>query len=165
MRTLTPDAALAITELQQMLYDLGHEIDANTGRAIADYYCADGAFVVGEHRYQGHAQLEAFYAAERDRIAKTLQDGERQLLHAFVNPRIFVHDESRATIKCFNLNFSAPGARPIAGPIAPNLLVECRLECRREADGHWRIAEFSSSPQFVAKTIVHHDVAKGDANG
>ena len=161
MRRLTSETALATVELQQMLYDLGYEIDTNTGRAIVQFYCPDGAFVVGEHRYQGHAQLEAFYAAERERIATTLQDGERQLLHAFVNPRIFVHDESSATIKCFNLNFSAPGARPVAGPIAPNLVVECELKCRREDDGHWRIAEFSSALQFVAKAIVHHDVAQG----
>ncbi len=160
-RSLTAEAALATVELQQLLYDIGHEIDANVGTDITDFYCEDGAFVVGTHRYEGHARIAAFYAAERERVRTTLNNGERQLLHAFVNPRIFVHAADSATILCTNINFSAPGARPIEGPIAANMIVECRLDCRREADGIWRIALFESDIQFAAKAIVHHPAAQG----
>jgi len=157
MRRLTAETLAITVELQQMLYDFGHEIDVRCGEGIADYYCADGAFVVGDVRYQGRAAIEAFYTAERERIRTTMQDGERQLLHAFVNPRVLVADDHRhATILCTNLNFSSEGARPIAGPIAANLIVDCRLDCRLEDDGQWRIAEFSANIQFASKAIAHH---------
>ena len=140
-----------------MLYDLGHVIDARGGKGISDYYCMDGAFVVGDIRYQGHAAIEAFYIAERERIRTSFRDGERQLLHAFVNPRILIADDRRhATIECSNLNFSDEGARPIEGPIAANLIVDCRLDCRMEDDSQWRIVEFHSDIKFSSRPIVLH---------
>lgn len=157
MRRLTAETAAITVELQQMLYDIGHVIDARCGEGIGDFYCTDGAFVVGEIRYQGRSEIEAFCAAERERIRTSLKDGQRQLLHAFVNPRVLVSDDRRqATILCTNINFSHEGARPIEGPIAANLIVDCRLDCRLEDDGHWRIFEFRSDIQFAAKAIVHH---------
>lgn len=157
MRRLTAETLAITVELQQMLYDLGPVIDAHCGDGIADFYCKDGAFVVGDIRYQGHAEIQAFYASERERICTSLKDGQWQLLHAFVNPRVLVADDHRhATILCTNINFSHEGARPIEGPIAANLIVDCQLECRLEADGHWRIVEFCSDIRFAAKAIVHH---------
>jgi hypothetical protein len=157
MRRLTAETLAITVELQQMLYDFGHEIDVRCGEGIADYYCADGAFVVGDVRYEGHAAIEAFYVAERERIRITMKDGQRQLFHAFVNPRVLIADDRRhATILSTNINFSDEGARPIAGPIAANLIVDCRLDCRLEDDGQWRIAEFSADIRFASKAIAHH---------
>lgn len=157
MRRLTAETLIITAELQQMLYDLGHVIDARCGEGIGDYYCDDGAFIVGDIRYQGRDAIEAFYVAEQERVRSTLKDGQRQLLHAFVNPRILFADDLRhATILCTNLNFSHEGTPPIEGPIAANLIVECRLDCRLEDDGQWRIFEFRSDIKFAAKPIIHH---------
>ncbi len=146
VRRLTAETVAITVELQQMLYDLGHVIDARCGDGIADFYCADGAFVICDIRYQGRAEIEAFYLAERERIRTSLKDGRRQLLHAFVNPRVLVADDHRsATILSTNINFSHEGAPPIEGPIAANLIVDCQLDCRLEDDGHWRITEFRST--------------------
>ena len=157
MRRLTAETSTITVELQQMLYDLGHVIDVRCGEGIGDFFCQDGAFIVGEVAYQSRAAIEAFYVAERERIRTSLKDGQRQLLHAFVNPRVHVGEDLRhATILCTNLNFSHEGAPPIEGPIAANLIVQCRLECRLEDDDQWRIAAFHSDIQFASKAIVHH---------
>lgn len=152
MRRFDTAQAAVVIELQQMLFDFGHEIDANLGRGITDYYAEDGVFALGETRYEGHEAIARFYAEHGERIRNHQKDGVRQVLHAFVNVRVSVHDESRATLDFFNINYAASGAAPVAGPIAPNMIVQCRMEVRRDATDHrWRILIFSSVPQFMAE--------------
>ena len=150
MRELDIETVAIVTTLQQMLYAFGRVIDADYGAGITEFYTEDGAFVLGDNVYRGRAAIAAFYEEHGRRIREQQQDGVRQVLHAFVNVRVAVEDRDNATVDFFNINYSAPGPRPVAGPIAPNMIVECHMACRREADGHWRIAEFRSVPQFVA---------------
>lgn len=150
MRELDAETVAIVTTLQQMLYAFGHTIDARYGEGIAEFYAEDGTFVLGDNAYRGRAAITAFYEAHGRRIREEQRDGARQVLHAFVNVRVAVQDRDHATLDFFNINYSAEGARPVAGAIAPNMIVECHMACRREANGHWRIAEFRSVPQFVA---------------
>ncbi len=149
-RNVSPERAAIVIELQQMLFDFGHEIDAHQGRDITDFYAEDGVWVLGTQTLTGHAALREFYTRYYERVAREQKDGQRQLLHAFTNVRVTVADDgASAAIDFFNLNFSAEGARPASGPIMPTMIVECRMECRREADGVWRIARFTGTPQFT----------------
>ncbi|SFR88797.1 nuclear transport factor 2 family protein [Sphingomonas jatrophae] len=156
MRRFDPETAAIVVELQQMLFDFGHEIDANQGRNITAFYAEDGVWELGDRHLAGDAAIRDFYTDHYARIAREQKDGQRQLLHAFVNVRVSVAEDRRhATLDFFNLNFSAEGARPIeAAPIAPNMIVECRMECRREPDGAWRITRFAGTPQFVGGESV-----------
>ena len=149
-RRFDPETAAIVMELTQMLYDFGHEIDANQGRDITEYYAADGVWELGDKTLAGHAALNDFYATHYDRVRREEKDGVRQVLHAFVDVRVTVADDrTTATLDFFNLNFSAGGARPVAGPIQPNMIVECHMDVRREADGMWRIVRFTGVPQFT----------------
>lgn len=148
-RSFNRETLAIVTELQQMLFDFGYEIDANQGRDITGFYAKDGVWELGSQTITGHAALREFYRDFHERVAREQKDGKRQLLHAFTNVRVTVNDDLvRAVIDFFNLNFSAEGARPVAAPIMPNMIVECRMECRREADSIWRIVRFTGTPQF-----------------
>lgn len=152
MRRFNAAQSAIVVELQQMLFDFGDEIDAHIGRGITEYYMEDGVFAIGETRYEGRAAIARFYAEHGERIRSQQKDGARQVLHAFVNVRVTIHDERHATLNFFNLNYAAPGAAPVFGPIAPNMIVECGMEVHRDpADDCWRIAEFNSVPQFMAE--------------
>lgn len=149
MRRFNSETAIAVIELQQMLADFGHAMDRRSPD-VADYYCEDGAFLLGTVVHRGREAIRAFYAAHAERIRTTERDGQRQALHAFVNVRVTIEDSSHATLDFFNINYSASGARPVIGPVVANMIVECRMACRREEDGAWRIVEFGGTPQFTA---------------
>ena len=84
-------AALA-QELQALLADYWHDIDANWGRNAGSYYTADAEFVGEAATYSGRAKIQEFYAWR-------VQQGPRLAVHAVNNFRVesAAADHARAT--------------------------------------------------------------------
>ncbi len=57
MRKFDQETAIIAIELQQMLAEFGHEIDANMGLNISDFYTENGTFAVGDFTHKGHKSL------------------------------------------------------------------------------------------------------------
>jgi hypothetical protein len=149
MRKLDQTSAIIAMELQQMVAEFGHDLDANGGQNITDFYAEDGMFAVGDYMHKGHAAIRKFYSDRADRIRAVAKDGIRVSSHTFNNTRITIEDNNNATIYFINVNYGGEGTPPVLGPIAPAMITNCRMVCRRGADGLWRITLFSGVPVFV----------------
>lgn len=149
MRKLDPETALIAVELQQIVSEFAHELDANNGLNISDFYAADGEFSVGDYTHKGHAAIKKFYADRLARIPPVHKDGIRVSVHTFVNMRVAVEDPNNATVYFTNVNYAGEGHPPVLGTINPAMVTDCRMVFRREADGYWRIVLFGGKPKFV----------------
>jgi ketosteroid isomerase-like protein len=149
MSRLDPEAALSALELQQLIADWGHELDANGGLGLMDLCTEDCNYVVGGTSFRGRAAVRRFYVDRGERVRTQQKDGVRTQRHTISNLRISFQDASRANLEFTIVNYSGEGKAPVFGLAGPSIVADCRMHCRREGDGSWRIAEFSSEPIFV----------------
>jgi hypothetical protein len=148
MRRFDPDSALSAIELQQLVADWSHELDANGGLAVMQLCTEDCNYIVGGNSFRGRAAVRKFYVDRGERVRTQQKDGVRTQRHTISNLRISLQDEARADLEFTIVNYSGEGKAPVFGLAGPSIVADCRMHCRREADG-WRIAEFSSEPIFV----------------
>lgn len=134
-------------DLQQLVADYCYELDLTGGLDSWRFFTADGRMEVGKLTFQGHEAMKTFYQGLVDHA--TLGGATRTTRHLASNLRIAFDGEDAATIDLVMQNFSSAGAPPVFGATTPTIVSDCRLRCRREADGLWRIAEFTGAPIFI----------------
>ena len=121
-------AALA-QELQALLADYWHDIDANWGRNAGSYYTADAEFVGEAATYSGRAKIQEFYAWR-------VQQGPRLAVHAVNNFRVesAAADHARAT---WYLLLYAANGEPVLPTHPPITISRVTDDYERGADGGW----------------------------
>jgi hypothetical protein len=149
MRKFDPETAISAIELHQLMAEFGHELDVNGGLNITQFYTEDCNYVVGGNSFRGHPAVAKFYADRGERVRTQQKDGARTQRHAITNLRISFEGKNQATVNYLMVNYSAAGNAPIMDFAGPSVVADCRMACRREVDGLWRIAEFTSAPVFV----------------
>lgn len=137
------------SRIQQRLAEFFHELDIKLGRDIGRFYLEDGVLVVAGRVHEGREAITAFYAARNQRILLEQKDGVRTARHLSSNLRVVDFDSQRAEIQFVLVYFSGEGKPPLFGMTTPTVVADCQMDFRRESDGVWRIAKFTSQPQFV----------------
>jgi hypothetical protein len=148
---LSPEAAIAATQLHLLVAEFAHELDANNGQGIDAFYTEDGLFYIGGRPVQGRADIVAFYRERVARLAREQKDGIRVSRHIFTNIRIAFQDETHADVDFISLQYAGEGAPPVRDVSSPTSVADCRMRCRKEADGVWRVAEFDGAPVFLGQ--------------
>jgi hypothetical protein len=161
MRKFDKDQALAAVELKQLLADYCHELDANKGRNLTQYFTEDCIVDVGVIKYQGHAEMRQHYIDHGEAVAK-MKDASHTARHGFTNFKVTFENADRATVTYLVVNFSAEGKEPIMNGSTPSVITDCRFECRREADGQWKVFAFYGAPIFVGNDPYLTKAVVGD---
>jgi hypothetical protein len=149
MRKFDQASAIAALELQQLVAEWTHELDANGGIKIAELCTSDCNYVIGATAYRGHAAVTDFYVARGERVRTQQRDGVRTQRHTVSGVRIALRDPSHAQVEFLVVNYSAEGKAPAMNLVGPTIIADAQMKCAREADGLWRIAEFTSQPVFI----------------
>jgi hypothetical protein len=149
MRKFDQETTIIALELQRKLAEFAADLDFNNCRGIADFYAEDGVFAVGDFTYQGKAAIRKFYSDREARVAAQHKDGIRVSAHTFLNVRVDVESETKATVYFINVNYAGEGQPPVRGTITPAMVTDCRMAFRLEPDDNWRISSFSGKPLFV----------------
>jgi ketosteroid isomerase-like protein len=116
-------------ELEQLLYDYWHDVDANWGKNAGSYYTDDAVFQGEAAAYEGREKIQAFYAW---RVAQ----GPRLAVHAVNNFRVQLQGENEATATWYLLLYAANGERvlPTHPPITISLVSDSYVKTE---DGRW----------------------------
>jgi hypothetical protein len=149
MRNFDAEAAVTVTELQQLVVDFGRDVDFNDARNMADFYAEDGLLVAGNASCRGRSAIGKFYADRNERVRSEQKDGVRTVRHAYTNVQIVIEGPQRAIVNFGSINYSGPGTPPLTGHVGPTLFSDCQMTLRREANGQWLITDFRASPVFV----------------
>lgn len=149
MRNFDQASALAALELQQLVAEWGHELDANGGVNVAALCTSDCHYVIGSTSYRGRDAVTQFYMARGERVRTQQRDGVRTQRHTLSNLRIAFVDAQQARLEFLVVNYSAEGKAPALHLVGPTIVADAQMKCTRDADGVWRIAEFTSQPVFI----------------
>lgn len=147
MARFTAEQAHAVVEIQQLINDWGYELDLSNGKNVGDLVTEDCVYVVRGEARNGRAAVVRFYA---DRLAQLTgtPEGVPTNRHAISNLRVDFRSAGEASITFSLTFFSTLGVAAGTDHADPALYADVRMVCRREADGHWRIARFDSTPVF-----------------
>lgn len=149
MPRFTPEEAIFVIEINQLVNDWGADLDLYGGMNVAPLCTADCHYLVGGTLHLGHAAIRAFYTARNQRVAALQRDGIRTQRHTISNQRIGFIADGHAAAQFILVNYSGEGKAPIRDLIGPTIVADCQMEFRRDADGEWRISLFDSTPLFI----------------
>ncbi|TAK99328.1 MAG: nuclear transport factor 2 family protein [Rhodospirillaceae bacterium] len=149
MRKFTPESAVDVIELQQLVADWCHELDTNGGLDVAKLFTEDCIVDFGRVSYTGRAATTKFYQDRAERVRTQQKDGIRTQRHGITNIRIVFEGKDRAHVTFLIINFSGEGGPPLMNATTPTIVTDTRFECRHDTDGVWRIKAFYGTPIFI----------------
>ena len=154
MRKFDQESAVAALELQQLVAEWTHELDANGGVQVAALCTGDCNYVIGATTYRGHAAITQFYVDRGERVRTQQRDGVRTQRHTVSGLRISLTDPSHAELAFLVVNYSAEGKAPALNLVGPTIIADAQMKCAREGDGLCRSAEFTSQPVCIGNDPV-----------
>ena len=150
MAKFSTEQAAAALAIQQVINEWGDELDQHDGLNMlaADVLTSDCRYFVGGEWRDGLAATAQFY---QDRKARLVAAGGAPVMrHIMSNYRVKFTAEGAAEVGFLLLFFAQVGTPPF-DTCDPAAVADVQMECRREADGHWRIALFTSGQTFIRK--------------
>jgi hypothetical protein len=150
MAKFSADQAADVAAITQVINEWGDELDRNDGLCLiaADVLTEDCRYFVGGEWRESAAAAARFYSERKLRLDAA--GGAPVMRHIMSNYRVSLTANNTAEVGFLLLFFTAVGTPPI-DTCDPAAVANVQMECRREADGHWRIALFTSGQIFIRK--------------
>ena len=131
--------------LSRLMANYWADVDENGGREAHEYYERDGVYVIGNNRFEGRNQIEAFY--NRRRFGKIMTR------HLLSNLRAFGDVEPHARILGLVSLYRAEGGSPFQGARPPAMIADFEARCVLGADRRWRFESHVLRPFIVGNDL------------
>lgn len=148
MAKFTPEQAVAVIEIQQLINEWSFELDVDNGANIASLITEDCSYLVRGGVRIGRAAIAGFYKERMETLAAT-PEGVPVHRHMLANLRVKFNSANEASIGFALIYFSTAGVKAGTKHADPASTADVRMEVRRGADGEWLIAKFDSTPTFI----------------
>ena len=148
MAKFTPEQAVAVAEIQQLINEWSFELDVDNGINIANLITEDCSYLVRGGVRTGRAAVVQFYKERLETLGAT-PDGVPTHRHMLANLRVKFNSANEATIGFSLVYFSTAGVKAGTKHADPASTADVRMDVRRGADGEWLIAKFDSTPTFI----------------
>lgn len=152
MAKFTPEQAVAVIEIQQLINEWSFELDVDNGINIASLITEDCSYLVRGGVRTSRAAVVQFYKERLETLGAT-PDGVPTHRHMLANLRVKFNSANEASIGFSLIYFSTAGVKAGTKHADPASTADVRMEVRRGADGEWLIAKFDSTPTFL-RTIA-----------
>jgi hypothetical protein len=107
--------------LNQMVAAYWADVDENGGEMAHDFYLRDGLYVVGNNRFEGQEQIQAFYTRRRYGTVKTR--------HVVSNLRVRGEGGHEAEVLGLMTLYRADGKSPFQGARPPAMIADFDAAC------------------------------------
>ena len=152
MAKFTPEQAIAVIEIQQLINEWSFELDVDNGINIASLITEDCSYLVRGGVRTSRAAVVQFYKERLETLGAT-PDGVPTHRHMLANLRVKFSSANEASIGFSLIYFSTAGVKAGTKHADPASTADVRMDVRRGADGEWLIAKFDSTPTFL-RTIA-----------
>ncbi len=149
MAKLDQQTAVSAVMIQHLIADWCHQLDAKNCTDVSMLCTEDCVYMLAGKPHQGHAAIEAFYAARNERVRTQQKDGIRTQRHTVSNFRFDFRSDDDASVAYTLVNYSAEGPAPAPNLVGPTIIADVVMDVRRGVDGAWLIARFDSRPIFI----------------
>jgi hypothetical protein len=144
----TPEQAVAVAEIQQLINEWSFELDIDNGVNIASLLTEDCSYLVRGGVRNGRAAVAEFYKERLATLGAT-PEGVPVHRHMLANLRVKFGSANEASIGFSLIYFSTAGVKAGTKHADPASTADVRMEVRRGTDGEWLIAKFDSTPTFI----------------
>ena len=148
MAKFTPEQAVAVVEIQQLINEWSYELDGPNGVNIASLITEDCSYTVRGGARVGREAVVQFYKERLETLGAT-PEGVPVHRHMLSNLRVKFSSANEASIGFSLIYFSTAGQKSHTKHADPASTADVRMEVRRGADGEWLIAKFDSTPTFL----------------
>ena len=148
MAKFTAEEAVSVLSITQLINDWATEMDIHNGVNMADLITPDVSYTVRGTPRIGRDAVVSFYKQRLVDLGAT-PAGVPVHRHALSNLRVMFDGPDAAAITFGLIYFSDMVKGMGADGADPFSFADVFMDVRREADGHWRIARFDSTPVFV----------------
>jgi hypothetical protein len=131
--------------LNQMVATYWADVDENGGETAHEFYLRDGLYVVGNNRFEGQQQIQAFYARRRYGTVKTR--------HVVSNIRVRGEDGRDAEVQGMMTLYRADGKSPFQGSRPPAMIADFDAACVIGEDKRWRFRLHVLRPFIVGNDL------------
>jgi hypothetical protein len=145
----TTDDLILWQALHRLAAAYWRDVDIDGGRNAHTFYTSDGALVVGHNRFEGPAEIRAFYDWRRRQAAGSVS-GATTTRHLVSNLLVNAGAEGDASMVGIVSLYGGVARGHTAQSKPPILMADLRGDCRREADGQWRFVAHVLQPVFVS---------------
>jgi len=139
------DNAALWCALNQLIAEYWAEVDENGGEQAHEFYLPDGLYTIGNNRFEGRQQIEAFYARRRYSSIVTR--------HLISNLRVFGKDQQHARMLGLMSLYRADGKSPFQGARPPAMIADFEAQCRLGDDRRWRFQSHLLRPFIVGSDL------------
>jgi uncharacterized protein (TIGR02246 family) len=143
----TPEQAVSVLEIQQLINEWSYELDVHNGINIASLITADCNYLVRGGMRTSREAIAQFYKERLESYAAT-PEGAPIHRHMLANLRVNFTGADSASIGFSLVYYSSLGMKSGTDHADPASAADVRMDVRREADGEWRIAKFDSNMTF-----------------
>ena len=147
MSKFTPEQAVAILEIQQLINEWSYELDVHNGINIANLITEDCSYLVRGGVRTSRAAVVEFYKERLATLAAT-PEGVPIHRHILANLRVKFNSANDASIGFSLVYFTTAGMKSGTDHADPASTADVRMDVRRGADGEWLIAKFDSNQTF-----------------
>ena len=143
MAKFSPDEALSVIAVQQVINDWAYDLDFYGNEHVGGLITEDVSYNVAGSVKQGRAAVVGFYADRRRDLQAKFGDAQPVMRHINTNFRCkFARpDQAEVTFHLVFWTTEVPGFNP-ADIIA---VADVQMTIRRGSDGDWKIAHFDST--------------------
>lgn len=144
-----PDAAQHASIRQAVkdrLIDYWWDVDRNGARGAPDFYTDDCVYLMCDHRMEGRAAIERYYAYRAGR-------GDRLVRHVVSNLRVHVASADAASLTGVLCVYAADGV-PVLPSAPPILVADTECAFVREPGDVWRLRSHAIIALFTGGVPV-----------
>lgn len=128
--------------LNRLISNYWADVDENGGQTAHEFYVPEGLYAIGNNRFEGQEQIQAFYARRRYGTVMTR--------HLVSNVRVLGEDERNArTLGLISL-YRADGKSPFQGSRPPAMIADFDAHCVQETNRSWRFRSHVLRPFIVS---------------
>ena len=127
--------------LNRLIADYWADVDENGGQTAHDFYLPAGLYVIGNNRFEGQEQIQAFYARRRHGTVLTR--------HLVSNVRVLGEGERHARVLGLMSLYRADGKSPFQGSRPPAMIADFEAHCE-PGNRLWRFRSHILRPFIVS---------------
>jgi hypothetical protein len=146
MAKFTPEQAVAVAAINQLINEWATELDINNGANIAGLVTEVCDYTVRGVARTSRAEVAKFYA---DRLASFPEGGVPVQRHALSNLRVTFNTVDDAAIGFTLVYYTTAGMSSGLKHADPAAVADVVMNVHREPDGDWLISMFNSGQIFV----------------